>query len=233
MKLKQLIASALLCSFLVASPVLALDPKVEDLLDQPATVAGKNTEEIGKIRDEIKKAVEEKLRQVIGSQAKRGWIGTIMEKDKTSLVIKDQKDQRREILLDEEVKIINTKRKVVEAEELVVGKKILAMGYLQSETILEARRIVLLNPESKRKLNAIMGVISDKSRERNLIAVTPLKNADQVIEISVNSNSKIISAEGKPSSYDDLEAGQRIIVVIAKNEETNVAKILKILPQNN
>jgi hypothetical protein len=210
-------------------------PEPEDILGDNATVAGKkieeNKDEIIRIREEVKKKVEEKIRQVINRKSKRGWVGVITKKSAASIKLETRKGER-EVLYDEDTTIINQRRKSVSTDELAVGKHIIAMGYLQSDTLLEAKRIVFI-PQKEKEVRRVpvLGIISDKSREEKLLAITPVRNKNQLVEITTNNKTKIIGKNGQEITYKDLKKGQKVVAIYKKDGKPNatLALIIKVI----
>ena len=228
MKSKKL--AGIVVALLLVTPFFNI-PLVSALETQ-ATEAAKTVEEkIQGIREEVKKAVEEKLQEVIDQEIKKGWVGIIKSKDKTTLVIEDKQGNQKEILYDNETTVIDENRKKLTIEELVVGKNVLAMGYLQSSKTLESKRIIFIKETEKSEAYSIIGVISDKSRETKLIAITPTKDKERVVEINIETKTGITLENNKPGSYNDLEIGQKIVIVFSKTNTENVAKILKVISE--
>lgn len=235
-KLKKTVFSGFIATiFLITAsiPSWASLSDSTEILNKNATVAGKkieeNKEEIIKIREEVKKKVEEKIKEVISRKSRRGWRGIIKEKTAASIKLETRKGER-EVLYDEETTIINERRQKTTDKALVVGKEIIAMGYPQSENLLESKRIVLL-PKTTPKPSKIplLGIISDKSQEEKLLAVTPIKNKNQLIELTITFKTKILGKDGKKATYNDFEKGQKIVAVYQKEEKENKTLIIKII----
>lgn len=201
--------------------------------NQEATETAKTVDEkIQGIRDEVKKAVEEKIQEIVDQEIKKGWVGIIKSKDKTILVIEDKQGNQKEILYDNETTIIGENRKTLTIDDLVIGKNILAMGYLQSAKILEGKRILFIEEENKNEVHSIIGVISDKSRDTKLIAIIPSKDKERVVEINIETKTGItLDDNNKTGLYDDLEIGQKIVIVFSIMDTENVAKILKVVSE--
>jgi len=229
-------AITLLLVFFVTMPFFAPLKAVASIQASPSSESSpssgidEKSEEIEKIRDEVKKAVEEKLKEIVGKETKRAWLGIIKSKDETSLKIENSQGQLLEVSYDEETVIVDSKRKNYKISDLTIGKRVLVMGYTQSENILEAKRVIILGPAETRKTAVIKGTISDKSVQENLVVVTSYKNSDYLAEILVDDATKIILPDEKAGSYSNLKTGQKAIVVYNREEKLpGTAKIIKIL----
>lgn len=208
----------------------------EEIFPSPplATVAGQVTpeknEEIKKIREEVKKAVEKKVKEVINQRKKRAWLGTIKEKDNLSLTLETPKGEKRQVFYSEETVVINLKRKPFELDDLTIGKRIVAMGYLEGETTLEGRRIVLLEEKEERKRKPVVGIISDKSKAEKLIVVTPARHPEETIEMTISETTVILLPQNQKGDYQDLSPGQKIVAIYQSQEEKiNEARKIRII----
>jgi len=221
------IIAALLLSFFATDSTFAITTSND--ISQETETATTTDEKIQGIRDEVKRAVEEKLQDVINQDIKKGWVGTVKSKDITSLIIEDKQGNQKEVLYDDETVIFSEDRKTLEADDLVVGKSILAMGYLQSIKILEGKRIMFIKEEEKVEARSVIGLISDKSVEANLIAVTPSKDKDEVVEMEIDTKSDIILEDDSQGSYDDLSIGQKVVIVFEQVGTKKTAKAIRII----
>lgn len=224
------IVAVLFAGLLLVSPSFAVTaPDDRSQAGQATKSASTTDEKIQGIRDEVRKAVEEKLQDVLDQDIKKGWVGTIKNKDVTSLIIEDDQGNQKEVLYDSETVIVSENRKSLTIDDLAVGKNILAMGYLQSSKIMEGKRIVFIEQQEQSLVFSAIGIISDKSIETKLVAITPPKDKDQVIELEINDYSTILSKDGQDIDYDDLEIGQKIVVVFKQSESKNSVKAMRIV----
>jgi len=187
-------------------------------------------EKIKEIRESVRKQVEEKIDQILSDQKKIAWAGTIKEKGETSLALTTRRGEREVIFSDETV-IVNQQSQKKTLEDLSEGKRVAALGYQQSENILEAKRIIIITNTSVEKMG-LVGIISDKSTVDQLIAVAPVNDKDQVIEVAIQKQTSFIDGKEKPATYDNLEKGQKIAVVYEKEEEKNNALLIRVLGSN-
>jgi hypothetical protein len=220
-------AVAFLSAFFIVSPSFAVTATDTVPATETATTVD---EKIQGIKDEAKKAVKERLQNVINQDTKKGWVGIIKSKDATSLTIEDKQGNQKEILYDDETIVISENRQTLEIDDLVVGKNILAMGYLQSTKTLEGKRVIFVDEEKRNETQSVIGLISDKSVETKLVVITPLKDKNEVIEMEINTKTDIILSDGNQGDYDDLEVSQKIVVVFENVSKQKIAKAIKIIP---
>jgi len=209
---------------------LLILPKTTSAIE--GTVSG---EKIDTLREEIKKKVEEKLKTIMSQQRKRGWVGTIKEKTEVSLKLKT-KDKIRTTTISENIQIVGPKRQKINFENLEIGQQIIAMGYLQPDNNLEAKRIVVL-PEKKRSEppEIIFGTINDRSEREQVLAIGPTKNGNQEYEVLLDEKTHLFQrTNGKVEkiNYKNLQAEQKIIAVLKptkSNGSSFNAKLILLL----
>ncbi len=191
------------------------------------------SKEIEQIKKSVQQIVEEKLEQVISEQKKVGWLGTIINKDSSTITLENNNNER-EILFSDETVIVDLKSQKLKLEDLAEGKKVVALGYQQAENIMEAKRVILVNETETNKL-PLLGTISDKSQVENLIVITPANDKDQTLEIMIGPKTEIVNENDEEIGYDKLEKGQRVGVVYETGEATNSALLIRIMsaPENN
>ena len=128
------------------------------------------------------------------------------------------------------------KREKLSFEDLETGQRLIAMGYLQPDNALEAKRIVFLpEKEEKRIIRTTFGTIIDKSKEEEILVITPHQNQNQEYEVVLNKKTLLrrrVNGKIKKVKYENLQTGQKVIVVIAptkSNSSTYNAKLILIL----
>jgi len=210
--------------------ILLVSPKTTSALE--GTVSG---EKIDTLREEIKKKVEEKLKTIMSQRKKRGWVGIIEEKTEISLKLKTG-DKIRTATISEDAQIVNSKRQKINFENLKIGQKIIAMGYLQPDNNLEAKRIVVLSEKKKTEsLRIIFGAISDRSEREQVLAVNPIgpaKNGNQEYEVLLDKKTRLFQrTNGKVEkiNYKDLQAGQKIIAVLKPTKSNGFSFNAKLI----
>jgi len=196
------------------------------------TPSGEIQGKIEEIRDSIRQQVEEKIEQILAERKKVGWVGIIKQKGVTSFTLETRKGER-EVLFSEETRVVNRRSQKKSLEDLTEGKQIAALGYQQGESILEAKRIILIEKPKPPKA-ALVGLISDKSSVEKLLVITPIQDKSQVVEIVIGEKSKITNAADEKVTYEELNKGQKVAVVYEEDEEQKEALLIKILsPKKN
>jgi len=214
MKKQKLFFILALVFLLFAPMVIALEDEAEE-----GTVSGEKIEDI---RKEIQKKVEEKLSQITEETEKRAWIGIITEITETSLKIKARDgEEERTITLSDEVEIIGPERQEIDLEDLEQDQRIIAMGYLQIDTTLEAKRIAIVSELEERERMVVFGTINNKSEEDEIISISNSQENGEEYEIVLTSKTIIrqkIDEEVEEIEYEDLEMDQKIVAVLIPTE---------------
>lgn len=202
------------------------------------TVSGilkEKEEEISALREEVRKKVEEKLKTIVNERKKRGWIGIVEEKTATGLKLR-VKNEIRTVVISEEVQVVGLKREKLSFDNIEAGQRLVAMGYLQPDNSLEARRIVFLpEKEEKRVHQVVFGSIIDKSKEEEILVITPSQNQDQEYEVILDQKTALrhrIGNKIEKIKYEEFQVGQKIIAVVVpakSNGSSYNAKLILIL----
>lgn len=192
-------------------------------------------EVVQSVREQIQKQVEERVANLLEENKKRGWSGVILKSDNTGFEIENSfANSTREVLIGPDTTIISETRQSLDIEDLVVGKKILAMGYLNGENILLGKRILVIEEDdSQRNRFPAFGTLSDKSLNEKIITVVSEKGKDDIHQLTINSKSIIETLDKEKVVYDDLVSGSKVALVYENDEDEKIVLSMKILKENN
>ncbi len=187
------------------------------------------------VREQIQKQVEERVTSLLEENKKRGWSGTIIKSDNTGFQIDNSyTNTTREVLVDPDTSIISETRQNLDIEDLTVGKKILAMGYLNGENILVGKRVLVIGEDdSQRNRFPAFGTLSDKSINEKIITVVSNKDKDIILQLTINSKSTVETLDENKVDYDDLVAGSKVALVYEDSEDEKIVLSMKILDKND
>ena len=228
---KTLPIIALLLGFLL-QPISARarNPFIEATQAAKVTLAPGAVEGVKKVRAELREKVSAKLAEIMTTRQKRGWEGVVSKIDKSSLSLSYRQQGEREVLLDSETVVINSRRRHLALSKLKKGQRLLVMGYLKGEKILLAKRIVVLASPKPRQIFAGYGIIADRSQTEKVFSLVPMSHRDEVQEFIVGAKTKIwVLQKGKPQkgSYNDLVVRSRAVIVY--RQEGKDRQALKVL----
>lgn len=129
--------------------------------------------DIEKIRQVVKDKVMEKIDQIVNKpNQKVGWLGTITSIESNLIEIENIQNITQKVVVEGEATIINTKKQEVDLEDLKVDQIIIAMGYLDIEGNLLAKRILITNISLDTLKNTIISAtVTDISQTTNVITL--------------------------------------------------------------
>jgi len=157
-------------SFRVLAQSITPTPSPTDLTPTPSD---SEDNDIEKIRQVVKDKVMEKIDQIVNKpNQKIGWLGTIISIDSNNIELENLQKISQKIIVEDEVTIINTKKQTVDLEDLKVDQIIIAMGYLDIEGNLLAKRILITNISLDTLKNTIISAtVTDISQTTNIITL--------------------------------------------------------------
>jgi len=234
--ISALILSSLLFSFLL--PVKAASPTPST---NPTGATGTSsgsltptTAEDTKVR-EIRDAIKEKVNEIKEKIERRAYVGIISQITDSTITLDNFRGKRR-VRITETTTIIGSARKEIKAKDLSVEDKVIALGIVSDNEILEAKRIiVVLIPKTvPAKRVVIFGSITAVDSKNSSITVAPTKNQDQTIEFKLEKETDLVSqADPKANlKLKDLKESQKVIVVHLEvaSGKIAIAKSLFLLP---
>lgn len=207
----MIIILVIVLTFLTSSPILAALP-TPTLTPTPTT-----TDDIQKIRQAVQQKVLEKLRQITTddqTDQPKSFFGTVVTLIDSQITL-DHNGTTRQLTIDPEAVYIDIKRNKAKVSSIKVGQGLLALGRLDSNQSLLAKRLVAVDLEStKPKDQLVFGQITDISQSSPVFTLTPLNNKDQQFQIKTTSKSEIVTPKKTKLTTTDLAKGHRLIAVI-------------------
>lgn len=184
---------------------------------------------------EIREAIKEKVNEIKDKIEKKAYVGDILEITDSTLTLTNFRGKQR-VRLTEETTIIGESKKEIKAKDLAVEDKIIALGYVSENEILEAKRVIVV-PKPKTsdpKRIFLFGTISEIDPKTSTVTLTLLKNLDQTQTLKIDKNTSLVSqADAKASlTVKDLKENQTVIAVYPEttDDKTPPAKSFFVLP---
>lgn len=184
---------------------------------------------------EIRQAIKDKLTEIKDKIEKKAYVGTILEITDSTLSLTSFRGKQR-VRLNEETTIIGGNKKEVTIRDLAVEDKVIAMGEVDTNETLEAKRVVVVpkpsTPPAKKLI--FYGTLAEINSKTSIITLTNIKNLNQTLAITVDKNTKFINP--KDAKVDiklkDLATNQKLVVIYPEPAQgkTAVAKTIFILP---
>lgn len=139
----------------------------------------------------IRAKVEEKVKEALNKP--KAYLGTVTDISDSTIQLKSSESQIRQISVkNDSVSVVKTGtvNKAVKLTDIAIGDFIVAMGYINSNTVLNAQRILITDPVTEPKINATFGklididktIVTTKSIKAKLKTI---KDDDQIIFVTV------------------------------------------------
>ena len=223
--------------YILHSPVYAASPtptpKLTPTASPPATLTPTSTED-EKVQ-EIREAINQKVQQIKEKIEKKAYVGNILEITDSTITLSNFRGKQR-VRITEATTLIGSDKKTIKVTDLAVGDKVIALGEISENEILEAKRVIVV-PARKTatpKRLVINGKITTIDTKKSAITVTSIKNLDETIDLKIDKGSSLISQKDPKAvlKLKDLAPDQRAIVVYPEPAEGKsvVAKTIFILP---
>ncbi len=218
-----------ICNWQLAIPAKAVSPSVT--ASPSAQPTSTEDEKVKEIRD----AIKEKVNEIKEKIEKRAYVGIISQITDATITLDNFRGKQR-VRLISTTKIVGTAKNEIKAKDLALEDKVIAMGDLAENEILEAKRVLVI-PKPKTtplKRTLYIGTITAINGRTAIITVTDLKNPDVNLDFSVDKDTYLAlagSPKGTPK-FTDLKDSQRVIVVhlLSPDSKTIHAKSLFVLP---
>lgn len=163
------------------------------------------------IRDKVAQKVAEALNKP------KAYLGTVTDITDSTIQIKTLESEIKQVSTAEEgISVVNAKgtsNKAVKLTDIAIGDFIVAMGYINSKSVLLAQRILITDPVTDPKINVNLSSMSEitiKPDKKTLaysfsdgktvkVKVSSIKDDDQVIYITNSSLRTIFVVDNKSS----------------------------------
>ena len=209
---------ALIIFLLLVSPVVAQTPPPEEEATPP-----------GKVQ-EIREQAQERIMALRQAAKKRAYWGELVEITNSTLVLENPRGEKR-VKTDDDTKFFLGKT-ATSFEDLEIDNFIIAMGYLDENGVLEAKRVISLKkaPKPAIKRHAVYGKVSDISEDEKILALTHPKK-EVTYEVQVTGTTRItkkVEEEIKKATFADIEIGDRVVAIGTKEEESETITARKV-----
>lgn len=179
------------------------------------------------IRDVVKEKVKEQL-EVLNTETKKGYVGKLSAISATQLTLETNEGNLK-IKIDDDTTIIGLNRSPIKIENLKADQYVIAMGYLELEDTLSAKRIVVIEKLSTLEKEIAVGKITDISKDGKTVT---LKNESKAKTYTLNIGKSItVTQKGQKGeleklAVEDLQKGD-VVICVGTPDKTN-EKILNV-----
>lgn len=184
---------------------------------------------------EIREAIKEKVNEIKDKIEKKAYVGIITQITDSTITLSNFRGKQRVRLL-ENIVIIGLNKKEIFAKDLAVDDKVIALGTISDNDILEAKRLLVVAvPKTiPPKRLFLIGSITGIDSKLSTITVSLLGNLDKTVVLKIDSTTLIISqADAKATpKFKNLIQDQKVIVVYPQTAEGKIpiVKTLFLLP---
>ncbi|MBM3209393.1 hypothetical protein FJZ40_03825 [Candidatus Shapirobacteria bacterium] len=199
---------------------------------------GSLKEKVQEIRQLVKEKVQERIEEIKKNGTRRAYVGQIATINSTEGTLTvDTKKGTRSVTTNEETKIVDAKRQPVEFSSLKVDDLIIAMGIVNEEDVMTAKRIVVMakpkTPPPNRR--AIHGQVTQIKSAEKTVTITRLPKKDLNYTIKATNETKITKkVDGKVQKVEfaKITVGDWLMAVGTWDEKKSIltAKIIHVVP---
>ena len=187
-------------------------------LDSPTPT--ETDEKIKGIRDTFKEKVKEQINEIKKS-TRKAFVGTVSKITNQSFSL-NTKSGPQVIKTSDETEIVDENRKEIGLEDIKLEDNLIAMGYLDENDVLKAKRVVLAPKPEEDKREIAAGIVTDLSKESLLIT---LRNENKVKTYTILVNNKTNIKQKEDDQIDKGEfkkiAEGDFLIAIGTPEEDN------------
>lgn len=170
----------------------------------------------------IREKVEEKVSQV--TNRPKAYLGIVTDISDSTIQIKTTLGEINQIAIaDENITAVNTKgttNKVIKLNDVAIGDFVVAMGYINSNTVLAAQRILVIDPITEPKIQLVYGRVTEINK--SIIKVDTINgeagstlNPDSKTNVMAYNNGKLTAT--KTASIGE---GDTVISVSVTNSDS-------------
>lgn len=193
-----------------------------------------STSDNGTDSSEIRQKVAQKVEEALNRP--KAYIGIVTDIADSTIQIKTSDSQIEQISVSDEnivvVKTTGTTNKTVKLVDIAIGDFIVAMGYVNSNSVLKAQRILITDPVTEPKVDPAFGKVTDTSTKN--ITVTGLKDGEAAT-VTPSKNTSISSfSEGKLTTIKlvSISEGDTVIYVTDSSPTTPIIRSIFVIPNS-
>jgi len=193
--------------------------------------------------DTIKESIKNRLEKVAGnedttlgttaSSQKQGWLGQITAITETAITIKT-KLETKQIEISDDSTILDEDRRSIKAENLEVSSYIIAMGYLNNQAVLNAKRIVVTPAPSPQELKSFFTTIS--AIDEDQITITLDHDSSQTFTLQTDKDTTItqtVDSQQTEIAQDDLQVNDQLVVIALESSSSLEATHIHLVTSRN
>jgi hypothetical protein len=181
---------------------------------------------------EVKQKVAQELQNAANHP--KAYIGIVTDKTGSTIEIKSPNSEIEQISMDEKstevVNALGTTNKIVKTSDIAIGDFIAALGYVGANSVLNAQRILVVNPPTESKAKIVLAKVSSVTR-KDLTVNTTLDNKEEILKPDTNTDIEMV-AGGKVTliKLSSIKPENNIIYVTDVDDKgTKIIKTIFVL----
>jgi hypothetical protein len=206
------------------------------VIDDVASPTGELKEKVQEIRQLVKEKVQEKLAEIKNREQKRAYVGEISAITGSTITLETKRGTKN-VLVNEETNIVGPQRKTLKVTDLKVGDTIIAMGTVDPDGVMTAKRIVVVPkpPKAPPLRRAVFGRVKEIDKNKQILTVVHLKKEEVSFQVKASDKTRITKKlDGKMQKIDfsKIVIGDRLAAVGTWDETNQIltAKIIHVIP---
>jgi hypothetical protein len=166
------------------------------------------------IRENVQKKVNEALNKP------KAYLGTVTDITDSTIQIKSDEGTIAQVSVDPTTLSVvkstgSAAAKNIKITDIAIGDYIVAMGYKNSNAVLDAQRILVTDPITDNKVNSYLGRITDVGKKINMQTIKD----SQSISVTPGKNTSILLFKnGKTTTIKTSSLGTDMIVIFVMDE---------------
>jgi hypothetical protein len=199
------------------SPILTTTP-----VSSPSSVLEEN---VAEVRNALKEAVKNKINEIKDKIEKKSYVGNILEITDSAIVITNFRGKQRIRILEDST-IINALKREIKANALEVEDKIIAIGDIAENEVLEAKRIVVVEKPKTvpLKRRVILGNIEAIDSKFTNITIKDTTNST-VFLLTKDTKIYFFNDQTKKLKSNELKLNQKVLLIYFENTSGKTSQI--------
>jgi len=179
-------------------------------------------DKVKEIRDAVKERVRETLNEAKQGQ-KRAFVGEITEISDGMVSLKTRSGLGY-TAVTADTTVLGLNRQPTDPSELTVGNFAIAMGFTDENSVLQAKRLLVIAKPAPRLRRAIFGTVSDISQTENMLTVKNVK-AGTIYSVEASSQTTItkkVNGKMETVEFEAIKINDRIVAVGKAEENSEI-----------
>lgn len=220
--------------------VTAFDPKGAQSI-QKVLVVYSSSFEVTKVPtpspndNSTESAIRAKVQQKVADAMKKpkGYLGVVTDIADATIQLKTSAGEIKQVAVSSDnVTVVNSKgttNKTVKIADIAIGDFIVAMGYINTSSVLSAQRILVTDPVTDPKITALFGKVTDASKKT--ITVETLKdNQSQTVTPGTKTDIEtFVKGKITGSKITDVDSGDMVIYVTDSSSDTPTVRSIFVV----